>query len=154
MVYRHPEGPDGRYRLSFLDEEVKLLKTVAKQLGLMITRKEALATQLSLEGQLRHADRLAKIGQFAAGVAHELNEPLANILGFAQLAAKTTPAARPGRPGPGKYRQVLPARQGDHQKAAFVQPSDPLQMISVDLNRMVTESLYFTESSCASTALR
>ena len=88
VIYRQKENQRQKERLSFLHEEVKLLKTVAKQLALMIARKEALATQLALEGQLRHADRLAKIGQFAAGVAHELNEPLANILGFAQLAAK------------------------------------------------------------------
>ncbi len=42
-----------------------------------------------LQEQLRLADRLATIGTLAAGTAHELNEPLGAILGFAQLAAKT-----------------------------------------------------------------
>ena len=41
-----------------------------------------------MQEQLRHADRLATIGQLAAGVVHELNEPLASILGFAQLCRK------------------------------------------------------------------
>ena len=31
----------------------------------------------------------ATIGMLAPGVAHELNEPIGNILGFAQLAKKT-----------------------------------------------------------------
>ena len=44
--------------------------------------------KLKLQEQLLHADRLATIGQLAAGVAHELNEPLGTILGFAQLAAR------------------------------------------------------------------
>lgn len=38
-----------------------------------------------LEGQLHLAGRLAAVGELAAGVAHELNNPLAAIQGFAQL---------------------------------------------------------------------
>ncbi len=72
------EGP-------FLKEERNLLNAVAKEVAVMIMRREAEQGKLKLEAQLRHADRLATIGQLAAGVAHELNEPLGHILGFAQL---------------------------------------------------------------------
>ena len=72
-----------------LPTECELLSALAKHVGWIITKREAMDTKRNLERQLQHADRLAKIGQFAAGVAHELNEPLANILGFAQLAAQT-----------------------------------------------------------------
>ena len=61
---------------------------MARQLALIIERREAEEDRSKLLDQLRHADRLATIGQLAAGVAHELNEPLGNILGFAQLAKK------------------------------------------------------------------
>jgi signal transduction histidine kinase len=46
-----------------------------------------------LEQQLRHADRLATIGHLAAGIAHEINEPLGSILGFAQLATRSPDVA-------------------------------------------------------------
>ena len=72
----------------FLPEEQKLLKTIARQSTLMIAIKLSNEKKNELENQLRHADRLAKIGQLTSGMAHELNEPLLGILGFAQLAAK------------------------------------------------------------------
>ncbi|HUT43359.1 MAG TPA: PAS domain S-box protein, partial [Desulfobacterales bacterium] len=83
---KHPERSD--FEITFLQEEKNLLKTIAGQVSLIIEKKEADNKRYELEGQLRHADRLAKIGQLTAGVAHELNEPIGNILGFAQLASK------------------------------------------------------------------
>lgn len=71
---------------AFLREERNLLDAVAREVGIIIMRREAEQEKLKLENQLRHADRLATIGQLASGVAHELNKPLGNILGFAQLA--------------------------------------------------------------------
>ena len=77
------EGP-------FLQEERNLIDTIARQIALIVEQKEAEKNQMKLQDQIRHADRLATIGQLAAGVAHELNEPLGNILGFAQLIKKGT----------------------------------------------------------------
>ena len=75
------EGP-------FLKEERNLIDAVARQVALVVERRQAEKDKLKLHNQLLHADRLATIGMLAAGVAHELNEPLGNILGFAQLAKK------------------------------------------------------------------
>jgi signal transduction histidine kinase len=38
-----------------------------------------------MENQLAQADRLASIGQLAAGIGHEINNPLGIILGYTQL---------------------------------------------------------------------
>jgi signal transduction histidine kinase len=83
VVYLEPrpeldEGP-------FLAEERRLLDSVAREIALIIERRQAEVEQARLQDQLRHADRLATIGKLAAGVAHELNEPLTGILGFAEL---------------------------------------------------------------------
>lgn len=38
-----------------------------------------------IERQLQRADRLASLGQISAGIAHEINNPLGIMLGYAQL---------------------------------------------------------------------
>ena len=86
IVYREsrPDADEG----PFLHEERNLLNTVASRLGLIVARRRAERDRTNLTEQLHHADRLATIGQLAAGVAHELNEPLAAVLGLAQLSRK------------------------------------------------------------------
>jgi signal transduction histidine kinase len=86
VVYAQ-RGP-GVDKVRFLKEERNLIRAIARQVGFVIERQEAEREKGELQKQLIHADRLATIGQLAAGVAHELNEPLSNILGFAQLARR------------------------------------------------------------------
>ena len=136
------EGP-------FLSEERKLIDEMARQIRLIVERRQAEEDKLSLYAQLRHADRLATIGMLAAGVAHELNEPLANILGFAQLARKC-----PGVPG-GALRDIekieaasIQAREVIHKLLVFARQRPPTKA-RVNLNRVVKDSLYLLESRCA-----
>jgi signal transduction histidine kinase len=72
----------------FLKEEKHLIQAVAGELSSIIEKKILEEERITLQSQLLHTDRLAKIGQLTAGVAHELNEPLACILGFTQLITK------------------------------------------------------------------
>jgi len=136
------EGP-------FLSEERSLIDTAAKQIALIIERIQAAEDRSKLQEQLRHADRLATIGQLAAGVAHEINEPLSNILGFTQLAGKC----------PGLPKQVnedlekiidasLHAREIIKKLMLFSRQKKP-EKSNVNLNNLVNEGLYFLESRCA-----
>ncbi len=136
------EGP-------FLKEERSLINAVARQITLIIERRRAADEKMELQDQLRHADRLATIGQLSAGVAHELNEPLGNILAFAQLAQKYPDLPR--QVGQDLERIVttsLHAREVVKKLMLFARQMPP-QKTRVNLNVAVEDGLYFLESRCA-----
>ena len=136
------EGP-------FLKEERNLIDAVAGQVAHIVERKQAEKDRTNLHDQLRHADRLATIGMLAAGVAHELNEPLGNILGFAQLAQKC-----PGIPASAEQdiRKIetasLHSREIIRKLLVFARQAPP-HKTRVNLNQVVEEGLYFFESRCS-----
>ncbi len=140
-----PEADEG----PFLNEERSLIDEVARQVGLIIERWESEEETNRLQEQLRHADRLATVGQLAAGVAHELNEPLGAILGFAQLWKE---ALGPGAPVAQDVDRIinasLHAREIIRKLMIFTRQM-PTKRAPCDLNRVVGDSLYLLESRCA-----
>jgi len=144
-VERKPDLDEG----PFLKEERSLIDAVAGQVALVIERRQAEEDKLKLYAQLRHADRLATIGMLAAGVAHELNEPLGNILGFAQLAKKC-----PGVPVSAKADiekievASLQARDIIQKLLVFARQRPP-KKTRVNLNQVLQDSLFFFEARCA-----
>lgn len=140
------EGP-------FLKEERNLLEVIAKQVALILERREAKEDSIKLQEQLRHADRLATIGQLAAGIAHELNEPLGSILGFAQLVKKSPEL--PDQIGQDIEKIVnasLHAREVIRMLMIFARQIPP-KTTRVQLNQLVNEGLYFFEARCASAGI-
>jgi two-component system NtrC family sensor kinase len=136
------EGP-------FLKEERKLIDAITRQIGLIIERKETDEERLKLQDQLRHADRLATIGQVAAGVAHELNEPLASILGFAQLINKTTDLSGQVNDDINKIISASLHAREVIKKLMIFSRQMPSRSAHINLNQVVEDGLYFFEARCA-----
>jgi two-component system NtrC family sensor kinase len=136
------EGP-------FSKEERSLLQEVARQVSVSLELMETEREKMRLEQQLRHADRLATIGEMAAGAAHELNEPLGSILGFAQLAKNN-----PSLPAQAEHdiekivNAALHAREVIKKLLLFARKL-PTRKAPCSLNNLVREGLYFLESRCA-----
>jgi two-component system, NtrC family, sensor histidine kinase HydH len=77
---------DERVRDAFTPEEVTLFETLAAQIGVAITNTRVYA-------KLKERDRLAALGAMAAGLAHEVKNPLGAIKGAAQLLEESVPAS-------------------------------------------------------------
>lgn len=133
----------------FLREEHALLSAVASEAGRVVERERAMRDRARLEEQLRHADRLATIGTLAAGVAHELNEPLGGVLGLAQLAAKADGLPKSAAADLEKIvRAALHAREIVRKLMLFARQEPPRKTF-VHLETVVREALELLAARCA-----
>ena len=136
------------YEGPFLREERSLINNIASKLAIIIELYQVEEEKEKLQGQLLHADRLATLGLFTAGVAHELNEPLENILGFAQLAMKC-----PELPAQAQHdiekivRSSLYSREIIKKLMLFSRQT-PSKKTIINLNQIINDGLYFLESRC------
>jgi signal transduction histidine kinase len=132
----------------FTVEENNLLEAVAKKVAYIINRKETYDKRKNLEEQLRHADRLATIGQLAAGIAHELNNPLGDILGFAQLASNHPDLDEDVYRDLVKIvKSTLYAREIIKKVLYFGRQTHPKEA-KTDLNKLIGEWIDFFETRC------
>lgn len=77
---------DERIRDAFSPEDVGRLEALCTQLGLVVENSRVYS-------KMKEKDRLAVLGQMAAGLAHEIRNPLGAIKGAAQLLADPGPEA-------------------------------------------------------------
>lgn len=146
VIYREarPELDEG----PFLTEERRLLDSVAHEIALIIERRQAEVEQAKLQAQLRHADRLATIGKLAAGIAHELNEPLTGILGFAELVKESPGIPTQSMTDLGRIESAaLHAREVVRKLLLFARQISPRQS-TVSVNPVIQEVVSFLKGRC------
>lgn len=130
----------------FLKEEKPMLRTIARELGLIAERKHFEDEKEKLQQQLLHADRLVTVGQLTAGIAHELNEPLGGILGFAQLIKKYGNIDEPVEKDIDKIvKAALHAREIIRKLMLFSRQTPPEKTL-FNINERINDGLYLLES--------
>jgi PAS domain S-box-containing protein len=75
----------------WLDTKYKPVFTTGNHIGSVLVIARDITENKRMEGQLFHTEKLASLGSLSAGVAHELNNPIAVMLGFTELLLERFP---------------------------------------------------------------
>ncbi|MDD2921306.1 MAG: GAF domain-containing protein [Anaerolineales bacterium] len=122
----------------------KLQETISQLRAAEIELNARMEAQRSAENRLIQAAKLAAVGEMAAGIAHELNNPLTTVIGFSELIfddlEQDSPhreelemVLRESRRASGVVRRLLDfSRQGEHTRAR------------ADLNEVVDDVIALT----------
>ena len=103
-----------------------------------------------LQDAMKRKEKLLALGHLAAGVAHEIRNPLSSIKGLAKYFAERTPAGGESH----ELAQVM-AKEADRlnrvvsELLELVKPAH-LTLQQVDLNEVITHSLHLVSQDAAS----
>jgi PAS domain S-box-containing protein len=107
-----------------------------------------------LERQLVQADKLSSIGLLAAGVAHEVNTPLAVISTYAQLLAKQISGDEQKSKLLDKIaKQTFRASEIVNSLLSFSRVA-PTEFVEVDVNRVIQDTLGLVEHQLQKSAIQ
>ncbi len=79
------------------DQYQRLQVTINQLRSMQVELRARMEAQRSAENRLVQAAKLAAVGEMAAGIAHELNNPLTSVTGFSELALDAIPPDSPTR---------------------------------------------------------
>jgi len=103
-------------------------------------RKRAVEREKQLQHELYLSSRLASVGELAAGVAHEINNPLTGILGFSQRLLRRSVDKEVSRDLERIHNEALRAAKVVQNLLTFARRREPKKQYS-DINDIVQKAL-------------
>src|SRR5439155_19986530 len=73
------------------DQYQRLQITIHQLRSMQVELHDRMEAQRIAENRLIQAAKLAAVGEMAAGIAHELNNPLTSVTGFSELVMENLP---------------------------------------------------------------
>jgi two-component system sensor histidine kinase HydH len=133
---------DDRVRDAFTPEEVALFETVAAQIAVVVSNSRVYS-------RMKERDRLAALGSMAAGLAHEVKNPLGAIKGAAQLLEEVG-ASTPDDPAAREFVGIIleEVNRLDRVVGSFLDYARPHagNPIPLDLNAAVRRTVQILSS--------
>jgi PAS domain S-box-containing protein len=114
----------------FTHDDIHFLQAVAHILGTAVDRDRA-------ETTLRQSQRLESVGRLAGGVAHDFNNVLTAIFGYADLLAEELPTGSPGREDLREIRTAAERAAGLTRQLLAFSRQQVLQPVVLNMNDVV-----------------
>ncbi|MES2476978.1 MAG: ATP-binding protein [Verrucomicrobiota bacterium] len=136
------------------EDELSGLKLVAQIFGHVICQRRAEARAEQLRDEIQRCSRASMLGELAAALAHEINQPLTAILGNAQAARRFLDQ---GNADPAEIRIIIDDIIRDDKRASAVVKNlrvmldgSPARQENCCLNKIVREVAEFLHSEMKS----
>lgn len=124
----------------FLPEEQSLLNQIGHELSSLIELDQRIKREKAIQKKLEFNDRLKLLSEITAGIAHEINTPLNNIIGYSQLLTKSQQNEQDKQ----DIEKVIKSAQHAREivkKLMFFSCEMPSNFAPNNLNDLVKESL-------------
>jgi len=131
-------------RISTSEEPAEIQHIVQAINRLGSTLKEKMESEKRMEGQLRHAERLASLGRLVAGVAHEVRNPLATIRLRVQMCRRDATDPKVKESCMIAFEEIERLNGIVNRLLNFARPIQ-LELEPIDLRSLVRERVYSFE---------
>ena len=126
----------------FSEEELNFAIAIAEQCALAIDKARLIEKQqIQYDNLAIQTDKLSSLGRMAAGIAHEINNPLAGILLYSSNLVKKVPETGPLKKGLEVIiHETIRCRGIIQELLEFSRQREPLKVLA-DLNGVIEKAL-------------